>query len=147
MLRGEVDGICGLSWGTIKVAHPEWIREKSVNLLLQAALQKAPDLPDVPLTLDLINDPEKKQILFLHFAPQAMARPFAAPPGIPQDRKQALIEAFDETMKDPDLVAEAEKEKMDLAPMTGPAIDDLLRTALRDPKGCHCKSRQSHRII
>jgi tripartite-type tricarboxylate transporter receptor subunit TctC len=143
MLRGEVDGICGLSWGTIKVAHPEWIREKSVNLLLQAALQKAPDLPEVPLALDLINDPEKRQILFLHFAPQAMARPFAAPPGIPQDRKQALIKAFDETMKDPDLIAEAEKEKMDLAPMTGPAIDDLLRQLYAIPKDVTAKAAKA----
>jgi tripartite-type tricarboxylate transporter receptor subunit TctC len=143
MLRGEVDGICGLSWGTIKVAHPEWIKEKSVNLLLQAALQKAPDLPDVPLALDLINDPEKKQILFLHFAPQAMARPFAAPPGVPQDRKQALIKAFDDTMKDPDLIAEAEKEKMDLAPMTGPAIDDLLRQLYAIPKDVTAKAAKA----
>jgi tripartite-type tricarboxylate transporter receptor subunit TctC len=143
MLRGEVDGICGLSWGTIKVAHPEWIKEKSVNLLLQAALEKAPDLPDVPLALDLINDPEKKQILFLHFAPQAMARPFAAPPGIPQDRKQALIKAFDETMKDPDLIAEADKERMDLAPMTGSAIDDLLRQLYAIPKDVTAKAAKA----
>ena len=143
MLRGEVDGICGLSWGTIKVAHPEWIKEKSVNLLLQAALEKAPDLPDVPLALDLINDPEKKQILFVHFAPQAMARPFAAPPGIPQDRKQALIKAFDETMKDPELIAEADKEKMDLAPMTGSAIDGLLRQLYAIPKDVTAKAAKA----
>lgn len=125
--RGEVDGICGLSWGTIKVAHPDWLKQKSVNLLVQAALQKNPELPDVPLALDLITDPEKKQILSLHFAPQAMGRPFAAPPGIPEDRREALIKAFAETVKDPDLLAEAAKEKMEItAPMTGHQIDALL---------------------
>jgi tripartite-type tricarboxylate transporter receptor subunit TctC len=126
MERGEVDGICGLSWGTIKVAHPEWLKSKGVNFLVQAALRKDPDLLDVPLALDLIDDPEKKQILYLHFAPQAMGRPFAAPPNIPDDRKAALIEAFDKTMKDPDLHAEAANEKMDIAPMTGGEIDVLL---------------------
>ncbi len=127
MERGEVDGICGLSWGTIKVAHPEWLKQNSVNLLVQAALKKNPELPDVPLALDLINDPEKKQILQIHFAPQAMGRPFAAPPGIPEDRKEALIKAFDETLKDPDLLAEAAKAKMEItAPMTGHEIDELL---------------------
>ena len=126
MERGEVDGICGLSWGTIKVAHPEWLKEKRVNFLLQAALEKNPELPDAPLSLDLIDDAEKKQILYLHFAPQAMGRPFAAPPGIPADRKASLIKAFDETMKDPALLSEAEKEKMDISPMSGPAIDALL---------------------
>jgi tripartite-type tricarboxylate transporter receptor subunit TctC len=127
MERGEVDGICGLSWGTIKVAHPEWLKEKTVNLLVQAALKKNSELPDVPLALDLINDPEKKQILSLHFAPQAMGRPFAAPPGIPADRKEALIKAFDESLKDPDLLAEAAKQKMEItAPMIGHEIDELL---------------------
>jgi tripartite-type tricarboxylate transporter receptor subunit TctC len=126
MERGEVDGICGLSWGTVKVAHPEWVRDKSVNFLLQAALKKDAGLPDVPLALDLIDDPDKRQILYLHFAPQAMARPFAAPPDIPIARKAALIKAFDDTMQDPDLLAEVAREKMDLAPMTGHEVDALL---------------------
>jgi tripartite-type tricarboxylate transporter receptor subunit TctC len=126
MERGEVDGICGLSWGTLKVAHRDWIANKSVHILVQAALKKDPELPDVPLALDLIKDPEKRQILYLDFAPQAIGRPFAAPPGIPADRKAALIKAFDETMKDPALLAEAARAKMDIGPMTGPDIDKLL---------------------
>jgi tripartite-type tricarboxylate transporter receptor subunit TctC len=126
MERGEVDGICGLSWGTLKVAHADWIKDKSVNLLVQAALKKDPELPDVPLALDLIDDPQKKQILYINFAPQAIGRPFAAPPGIPADRKAALAKAFDETMKDPDLLAEAAREKIDLGPMSGHEVDELL---------------------
>jgi len=126
MERGEVDGICGLSWGTLKVTHADWIKNKSVNLLVQAALKKDPELPDVPLALDLIDDPQKKQILYITFAPQAIGRPFAAPPGIPADRKAALAKAFDETMKDPDLLAEAAKEKIDIGPMTGHEVDELL---------------------
>jgi tripartite-type tricarboxylate transporter receptor subunit TctC len=126
MERGEVDGICGLSWGTLKVTHADWIKNKSVNLLVQAALKKDPELLDVPLALDLIDDPQKKQILYINFAPQAIGRPFAAPPGIPTDRKAALAKAFDETMKDPDLLAEAAKEKIDIGPMTGHEVDELL---------------------
>ena len=126
MERGEVDGICGLSWGTLKVAHADWIKNKSVHILVQAALKKDPELPDVPLALDLIKDPQNRQILYLDFAPQAIGRPFAAPPGIPADRKAALVKAFDETMTDPALVAEAAREKMDIAPMSGPDIDKLL---------------------
>ncbi len=126
MERGEVDGTCGLSWGTIKVAHPEWSKGRGVHFLVQAALKKNPELPDVPLALDLIGEPEKKQILYLHFAPQAIGRPFAAPPGIPADRKAALIKAFDETMRDPDLLAEAAKAKIEIGPMTGREIDGLL---------------------
>jgi tripartite-type tricarboxylate transporter receptor subunit TctC len=126
MERGEVDGICGHSWGTIKAAHPHWVSEKHVNFLLQAALHKDPELPDVPLASDLVDDPEKKQMLYLHFAPQGMGRPFAAPPNIPADRKAALRKAFDDTTKDADLLAEAAKEKIEIKPMPGEAIDALL---------------------
>lgn len=126
MERGEVDGICGLSWGTLKVAHPDWMKNKSVNLLVQAALKKDPELPDVPLALDLIDDPQKKQILYITFAPQQIGRPFAAPPSIPADRHAALSKAFDDTMKDPALLAEAAKEKMDIAPMTGGEVGELV---------------------
>ncbi len=126
MERGEVDGICGLSWGTIKVAHPNWVSGKQVHFLLQAGLHKDIDLPDIPLALDLVEEPEKKQMLYLHFAPQGMGRPFAAPPDIPADRKAALLKAFNDAMRDADLLAEATKEKMEINPMTGEAIDMLL---------------------
>jgi tripartite-type tricarboxylate transporter receptor subunit TctC len=143
MQRGEVDGICGLSWGTIKVAHPEWLKDKSVNLLVQAALKKDPDLPDVPLALDLIDDPEKKQILYLHFAPQAMGRPFAAPPGIPEARKVALTTAFDQAMKDPDLLADAANAKIDIYPMTGHQIDDLIAQTYAIPPDVVAKAAKA----
>jgi hypothetical protein len=133
MERGEVDGICGLSWGTIKIAHPQWMRDASVNFLLQAGLKKDAELPDVPLVSDLMDDPEKKQVLYLHFAPQGMGRPFAAPPGLPADRKAALIKAFDDAMRDPELLAEAGREKMDISPMTGDAIDALLKELYATP--------------
>jgi tripartite-type tricarboxylate transporter receptor subunit TctC len=143
MERGEVDGICGLSWGTIKVAHPEWVNGKTVNFLLQAALQKDPELTDVPLALDVIDDPEKKQILYLHFAPQAIGRPFAAPPGIPADRLAALVTAFDATMKDPELLAEAANEKMDIKPMSGHEVDGLLAKLYALPPSVLAKAAQA----
>ena len=143
MERGEVDGICGLSWGTVKVSHPEWRKNKSVNFLVQAGLRKDPDLPDVPFAMDLVNEPEKKQILYLHFAPQAMGRPFAAPPDIPADRKAALIRAFDATMRDPELLAEAAKQRMDIDPMTGKEIDELLARIYATPSGVVAKAAQA----
>jgi tripartite-type tricarboxylate transporter receptor subunit TctC len=143
MERGEVDGICGLSWGTIKIAHPDWIRDATVNFLLQAGLKKDSELPDVPFTLDLVDDAEKKQVLYLHFAPQALGRPFAAPPGIPPDRRTALIEAFNDTMKDPDLLAEAAREKMDMHPMRGDEIDALVRELYATPPDVVAKAAKA----
>ena len=143
MERGEVDGICGLSWGTVKVSHPGWRKNKSVNFLLQAGLKKDPDLPDVPFAMDLVDEPEKKQILYLHFAPQAMGRPFAAPPDIPADRKAALIRAFDNTMKDPELLAEAARLGMEIDPMAGSEIDGLLAQIYSTPSGVVVKAAQA----
>ena len=134
MERGEVDGLCGLSWSTIKTRHAKWLTDKSVNILVQSALKKVPELGGVPLVVDLTKDPEKLQILKLILAPQEMARPFAAPPGIPDDRKAALIAAFDATMKDPEFLAEAKKLNIDVNPVTAPALDKLLAELYATPK-------------
>ena len=107
MERGEVDGLCGLSWSTLISRHKQWYDEKKVNIIIQAGLKKQPELKDVPLALDLARDGEQTQILKLFMIGQEMARPFAAPPDIPADRKAALAAAFVQTMKDPDFLAEA----------------------------------------
>jgi tripartite-type tricarboxylate transporter receptor subunit TctC len=102
MERGEVDGLCGLSWSTIKTRHAQWLKEKKISIIVQAAFKKEPEMDaSVPLVMDMTQDKEKLQILKLILAAQEMARPFAAPPGIPADRKAALAKAFDDTMKDP----------------------------------------------
>jgi tripartite-type tricarboxylate transporter receptor subunit TctC len=134
MERGEVDGMCGYSWSSIKAAHPEWLANHSINLIVQAALQKQPDIGAVPLATDLITDPEGLQITKVLLASQAMARPFAAPPGIPDDRKAALIGAFDETMKDPDFLAEAQKLQFEVRPVSAAKIDQLLAEVYATPK-------------
>jgi tripartite-type tricarboxylate transporter receptor subunit TctC len=134
MERGEVDGLCGLSWSTIKGRHTQWLRDKKINLIVQAAFKKEPEIGDVPLIMEQTKDAEKLQILKLILAAQEMARPFAAPPGIPDDRKAALVAAFDATMKDPDFLAEAKKLNMDVAPVSAAALDRLLAELYATPK-------------
>src|SRR6516165_8207317 len=91
MERGEVDGLCGLSWSTIRTRHAEWLSSQSVNIIVQEALKKEPEIASVPLATDLAATPEQHKIIRLLLASQAMARPFVAPPEIPEDRKAALI--------------------------------------------------------
>ena len=134
MERGEVDGLCGLSWSTIKGRHAAWLKDKKINLLVQAAFKKEPEIGDVPLVMEQTQDAEKLQILKLILAAQEMARPFAAPPGIPDDRKAALIAAFDATMKDPEYLAEAKRLNMDVAPVSAAALDRLLAELYATPK-------------
>lgn len=138
MERGEVDGLCGISWSTLKARHGKWLKEKKLNVIVQSSLKKSPEIAaevgDVPLVMDLTKDKEKLQILKLILAAQEMARPFAAPPGIPADRKAALVKAFDDTMKDPDYLAEAKKLDFDVNPVSAKALEDLLAELYATPK-------------
>jgi tripartite-type tricarboxylate transporter receptor subunit TctC len=134
MERGEVDGLCGLSWSTIKSEHPRWIEDHSVRIIVQAALKKEPALGPVPLATDLVTNPEQLQILKVMLATQAMARPFAAPPDIPADRKAALLAGFDATMSDLDFLAEARKQNFDVRPVPAAKIDAILAEIYATPK-------------
>jgi tripartite-type tricarboxylate transporter receptor subunit TctC len=143
MERGEVDGLCGLSWSTLKSRHMQWLTDKKINIINQAALKKQPELPDVPLAMDLTQDREKLQILKLFLVTQEIARPFAAPPDIPADRKAALIAAFEQTMTDPEFLAEAQKLSMDVNPLGAQAVSDLIAELYATPKPLVEKAAQA----
>jgi len=132
--RGESEGICGLSWSTMKASRPHWIRDRLLNVIVQMGLEKLPDLPTVPAALDLVADPVKKQVLELILIRQEPGRPIAAPPGVPAERVAALRRAFDATMTDPEFVAEAGKLQMEIEPLTAAQIDALLATAYGAPR-------------
>lgn len=134
MERGEVDGFCGLSWSTVKSRHMDWFRNKTMNVLVQAALKKEPDIPEVPLALDLATTEEQRQVLKVFLYGQEMARPFAAPPGIPADRKAALLAAFEKMLKDPEFLAEIKKLNVDLNPISASTIDEMLKELYATPK-------------
>lgn len=132
--RREVDGVCGLSYSTLKTMHPDWFRDKKVNILVQIGLEKSRDLPDVPNALDLVPNAEDKQVLSLILVRQEMGRPFAMPPNVPADRVAILRAAFEATLKDPAFLADAEKLQMEVDPLTGVQIQDLLKTAYATPR-------------
>jgi tripartite-type tricarboxylate transporter receptor subunit TctC len=133
MERGEVDARCGWSWSSIKSTRPAWITEKKLNYLVHLSETKAPELPNVPLISDFAND-RQKQILKLVLSRQIMGRPFAAPPGLPEDRKLALRKAFDDTLKDPAFLEEAEKLKLEVNPVSGLEVNKLMEELYRTPK-------------
>ena len=132
--RGEVEGACGVSWRPIMTQHRDWIDNKKINMLVEVALEGDPSLGETPLITKFVRDPEQLKTLSLLIATQAMARPFLAPPGVPEDRKQALRQAFDETMKDPLFLADAEKAALYVYPMAGEQIDKLLSDLYATPK-------------
>jgi len=132
--RGEAEGICGLSWSTMKASRPHWIRDRLLNVIVQMGLTKLAEFPDVPSALDLVGDPEKRQVLELILIRQEAGRPFAAPPGVPADRLAALRNAFTATLDDLEFRGEAEKAQLEIEPLTGAEIEKLLATAYSAPK-------------
>ena len=129
-----MSGRCGWSWSSVISTRKEWYDSKKINVLVQMSLQKHPDLPNVPLVLDLAKTPEQKQILTLVFARQALGRPFLAPPGVPADRLEALRKAFMDTMKDPEFLAEAAKAQLEVTPIDGIKVQQIVVDAYKvDP--------------
>jgi tripartite-type tricarboxylate transporter receptor subunit TctC len=143
MARGEVDGLCGISYSTLKAQHRGLMASKQVNVLVQNALERESELPDVPLVTQFVKDDETLGIVKLIVGTLSMARPFFTPPGIPEDRKAALRAAFDATMKDQDFLADAKQLGIDVAPMTGAAIDRLLAELYATPARIVAKTAQT----
>jgi tripartite-type tricarboxylate transporter receptor subunit TctC len=143
MERGEVDGRCGWSWTSIKSEKAQWLKEKKLNLIVQLALQKAKDLPDVPLVLDAATTEPQREILKLILSRQTLGRPFVAPPGIPKDRTQALRSAFDQTMKDPEFLSDANKRLIEINPVSGADVDSLMAELYKYPPEVLAQARQA----
>ncbi len=132
--RGEVDGRASWSWSSLKSLKPDWIAGNKVYLPVQLNLTKSPDLPNVPLVGDFATSDRQRQILKLVLSRQTMGRPFMAPPQIPPERQAALRKAFEETMKDPEFLAEAKARGQEVNPVSGPALDKLLAELYATPK-------------
>jgi len=132
--RGEVQGMCGIVYAPVAAAHPDWLREGKIRLLMQVGLQRVAKLGDVPFALDFAKSEDDKRVLRLIVGWAIMGRPFLAPPGIPEDRKVALRQAFDATMADPAFLEDAAKARLDIAPITSEQIDKFLADVYTTPK-------------
>ncbi len=135
MQRHEVDGRCGWSWTSLLSRNKAMLTGHEINVALQIALNKSDDtyLLRVPLIMDLTNDPAQRAALKLIVARQSIARPFATPPGIPAERLATLRSAFDATMRDPDFLAEARTADLDVRPVKGEAVENLLKEIYASP--------------
>ena len=103
-------------------------------MLVQIGLQKAKDLPDVPLLMDLATNDEDRAALKLLSAPPDIGRPVFAPPGVPPERVKALRDAFDATMKDPAFLEAAQREGLDIDPVSGEQLQKVVNDILAAPQ-------------
>ncbi|MGE5220458.1 MAG: Bug family tripartite tricarboxylate transporter substrate binding protein [Chloroflexota bacterium] len=128
---GEINGACW-AWETLKVAWAQAIPAGDVNVILQVTARKIPDLPNVPMALDVAKTDEARQLLKAGaIDPAAIVRIYVTTPRTPKDRLQILRNAFAKTLTDPEFIAEAKKANLDINPLTGEEVtkivDDLFK--------------------
>lgn len=134
MERNEIQGRCGWSWSSVKTSGASLLKENKINILVQIALHKHPELPNVPLVMDYAKDEKTKNMFEVVFARQTMGRPYLAPPGVPKERVDALRKAFMDTLNDPQFKEEAEKSKQEITPVTGEELQQLVERLMKTPK-------------
>jgi tripartite-type tricarboxylate transporter receptor subunit TctC len=124
--RGEVEGH-STSWVAVKVGHPEWRPSNKISILVQFALKRHPELPEVPTAVDLARNDEERQILSAIMAAAEVGSAFFTTPGVPPDRLNALRRAFDATMQDKEFLADVERTKLSVSPMKGEDLQQLVK--------------------
>ena len=124
--RGEIDGRGSDSWASLKSTRPEWLRDHTITILFQVGPRREPDMSDVPLWSELGQTDEQRQILDILSGDVAVGRPILTSPGVPADRVQALRRAFDDTMEDPAFLDAMAKGSMDINPMGGEELQQVV---------------------
>jgi len=133
MERGEVGGRGSNSWASWKSTRPQWLAEQKIFILAQVGVKRNAELPDVPTLQDLARNDADRQVLVFISADTAISRPLVTSADVPRDRVEALRRAFDATMKDPEFLAEAEKSKTDISPMTGEEAQKIAQATVDAP--------------
>jgi tripartite-type tricarboxylate transporter receptor subunit TctC len=133
MERGEVDGIAGITWASVKATQGEALRDKHLRILVQFGLEKHPELANVPWIFDYAHNDADKAALKLVLSTQEFGRPMMVAEGVPDNVVALLRDGFDATMKDEGFRADAARRNIDLDPVTGADIqtltDDIYKTA------------------
>jgi tripartite-type tricarboxylate transporter receptor subunit TctC len=132
--RGEVEGMGGLGWASVKAQTPHWISERKIKVLAQYGLKRYSELADVPTMLEFAKSDADRQAMTMLFARTEYGRPYFLPPDVPVERVAALRRAFDATMKDPAFVAEAAKLQFDVDPLTGEQVQVLVAQLAATPR-------------
>jgi tripartite-type tricarboxylate transporter receptor subunit TctC len=133
MERGEVDARGSYAWSDLKRVRADWLRDGKIYVVAEVGLKKEPDLPDVPLMLDLARNDREREVIRFISADGEMARPFMVPPGVPADRVAALRKAFDEAARNSELLDEAKRQGIAVEPTAGLAVQELVNSIVNTP--------------
>ena len=147
MERGEVDGICGWDWSGFKSQKADWLRDNKVNVLMQASVEPHPELTrmGVPTTFDFAKDEESRKVLELVVSQTVFHRSYIAPPETPPEQLAVLRKAFDDTMADKAFLADAEKVSIDIDPLSGAKVQDVVAKLYAAPPAIVERARKAIR--
>jgi tripartite-type tricarboxylate transporter receptor subunit TctC len=132
MERGEVDGSSS-SWAAVKVGKQDWLRDKKIRIILQTTPERSPELPDAPSLGEIGRSADDKQVFALYASGSAIGRSLLAPPAIPAERVAALRAGFEAMVKDADFIADVRKLDVELDPLPGAAVAQLVEKTLNVP--------------
>jgi tripartite-type tricarboxylate transporter receptor subunit TctC len=140
---GEVDGLCGFSWVSVRTTWRKAIETNLVSIMMQSAPKAHPDLPKVPLTISFAKSAEARQLIEagVH-QPGAITYSYSLPPGTPKDRVQILRRAFLQTVKDPDFLSESGKANLEIAPASGEEIEKAIDNLFKTPPAVVAKLKE-----
>jgi tripartite-type tricarboxylate transporter receptor subunit TctC len=136
MERGEVDGLCGWDWSSVKSQKGEWVRDKLLNLLVQVGLDPQQELTDmgVPTIWSFVKNENDRRVAELVVSQQVFQRSYIVPPGTPQQQVKILRSAFDATVTDPQFLNDAAKMKLSITPLSGQQVQDLVAKLYAAPR-------------
>jgi hypothetical protein len=136
MERGEVDGLCGWDWSSLKSQKGDWLRDKKVNVLVQVGLDPQDELTKlgVPRIWSFVKADNDRRVAELVVSQQVFQRSYIMPPGTPAEQIGTLRAAFDATVKDPQFLADAAKLKLSITPLSGAKVQALVEKLYTTPK-------------
>ncbi len=145
MERGEIDGACGWDWASFKSQRPDWIRDNKVNLLLQVGLEPNAELTrmGVPSVFKYVTNEADRKVVELIISQQVFQRSYIAPPGLPAEQLDALRSAFDATVRDREFLSDAETIRIDISPLPGTQVQELVAKLYAAPKDIVTRARQA----
>jgi len=142
--RGEVDGACGWDWSSVKSQRPDWIRDRKINLLLQTGLEPNPELSRmvVPSVFKYVRDEADRRAVELIVSQEVFLRSYILPAEVPAPLLDTLRAAFDATMADPQFLEDADRIRIDISPLSGAKVQELVGKLYATPKHVIMRARQ-----
>jgi tripartite-type tricarboxylate transporter receptor subunit TctC len=124
---GEVQGVCN-AWESFKATWRKEVESGEVVIVLQATVKAHPELASIPVAFNMAkSDEDRKLIQVVTRVHGPSTRPYLLPPGVPKDRLEMLRKAFMDTLKDPELLADAQKAKLDINPVDGAELEKYIK--------------------